>query len=495
MALTEYDIQHITQKAIKGSILSDYLAKHPLKDYQSMHFEFPDEDIMLIRDCNIPDSEEGPEFGSRWTLVFDGASNTHDNGIGAIINSPTNFHLLFTTRLCFECTNNMVEYESYIFGIEDTIDLRIKILEVYGDSTLVISQIKGDRETRDHKLILYKDHVLKLVPYFDKITFHHIPREENQLADALATFASMFKVKWKNEVSSFHLNYLDEPAYCLAAEDEVDGYRWYYDIMRLLECQEYPKDTSITDKKYLRKLSSKFFLSGRVLYKRNYDSVLLRCVNKQEENQIIMEIHEGSFGTHVSGHTMVNKILRVDYYWMTMEFDCHCHIQTCHKCQIYADKIHLPPMPLNVLSSSWPVAMQVRTSTRATPFSLVYGMDAVFPVEVEIPSLRILTDVKLDETEWVEARFNQLKLIDEKCLTTICHDQIYQKRIKREHDKKFFPRSLEVRYLILKKIMPTHIDPRGKWTPNYEGPYVVRKVFFERALILATVDGETFHLL
>lgn len=104
----------------------------------------------------------------------------------------------------------------------------------------------------------------------------------------------MFKVKWKNEAQSFHHNYLDNPAYCLAAKDEADGYPWYYDIMRFLECQEYPKDASITDKKYLQQLSSKFFLSGGVLYKRNHDSVLLRRVNKQEANQIITEIHEGS---------------------------------------------------------------------------------------------------------------------------------------------------------------------------------------------------------
>ena len=42
-----------------------------------------------------------------------------------------------------------------------------------------------------------------------------------------------------------------------------------------------------------------------------------------------------------------------------------------------------------------------RTSTRATPFSLVYGMEAVLPIEVEIPSLRVLMEAKLEEAEWV----------------------------------------------------------------------------------------------
>ena len=41
----------------------------------------------------------------------------------------------------------------------------------------------------------------------------------------------------------------------------------------------------------------------------------------------------------------------------------------------------------------------VRTSTRTTLYSLVYGMKAVMPLEVEIPSLRVLMDSKLEEFE------------------------------------------------------------------------------------------------
>lgn len=188
-----------------------------------MRFDFPDEDIMFVRDWGVLEPERGPEPGSRWMVVFDGASNAQGNEIGAIITSPTGFHLPFTTRLCFDCTNNMAEYEACIFGLEATIDLKIKILEVYGDSALVISQIRGDWEVRDPKLIPYKEHVSKLILYFDEVTFHHIPRAENQLADALATLASMFKVKWKNEAPSFQLDYLDEPAYCLAAKEESNA--------------------------------------------------------------------------------------------------------------------------------------------------------------------------------------------------------------------------------------------------------------------------------
>ncbi|XP_050916554.1 uncharacterized protein LOC127131682 [Lathyrus oleraceus] len=209
--------------------------------------------------------EEGPEPGSQWTLVFDGASNARGHGICVVITSPTGFHLPFTTRLCFDCTNNMAKYEACIYGLEAEIDLRIKILEAYGDSALVISQVKGDWETRDNKLIPYKEHIRKRVPYFDEISFHHISREENQLAVALATLASMFKVKWKNEPSSIHIDHLDEPAHCLAIEADPDDKPWFYDINTFMEKRQYLDGISITDKKALRRLSSKFFLNGDVL--------------------------------------------------------------------------------------------------------------------------------------------------------------------------------------------------------------------------------------
>ena len=54
---------------------------------------------------------------------------------------------------------------------------------------------------------------------------------------------------------------------------------------------------------------------------------------------------------------MSKNILIVGYYWSTMETDCHHHSRTCHKCQIYADKVHVPPVPLNVLIAPWSFAM------------------------------------------------------------------------------------------------------------------------------------------
>ena len=96
-------------------------------------------------------------------MYFNGASNALGNGIGAVIISPEGCHTPFTDRLCFNCTKNMAEYEACTMGLKAAIDLRIKFLNVFGDSTLVISYIKGKWDTKHPNLIPYKEHVLTLL--------------------------------------------------------------------------------------------------------------------------------------------------------------------------------------------------------------------------------------------------------------------------------------------------------------------------------------------
>ena len=108
----------------------------------------------------------------------------------------------------------------------------------------------------------------------------------------------------------------------------------------------------------------------------------------------------------------------------------------------------------------------VRTSIGVTPYSLVYGMKVVLPIEVEIPSLRVLREVELEEVKWVQARYEQLILIEEKRMKAICHGQLYQKRMMRAHDKRIRPRYFQEKELVLKRIPQNRQDPRGKWSPN-----------------------------
>jgi len=67
----------------------------------------------------------------------------------------------------------------------------------------------------------------------------------------------------------------------------------------------------------------------------------------------------------------------------------------------------------------------VRTSTGATSFSLVFGMEVVLLFEVEIPSLRILAELGLEEAKWAQAHFDQLNLFEGKRLAVISHGRLY----------------------------------------------------------------------
>ena len=89
----------------------------------------------------------------------------------------------------------------------------------------------------------------------------------------------------------------------------------------------------------------------------------------------------------------------------------------------------------------WAYRTSVRTTTGATPYSLVYSMEAVLPVEVGIPSLRILRKVELEEAEWIEDHCIQLNLIDEHRLQAMHHAWCYQKQMARAYQKKVRPRN------------------------------------------------------
>ena len=199
-------------------------------------------------------------------MYFDGASNALGNGVGAVIISPEGCHTPFTARLYFNCTNNMAEYEACILGLRAAIDLRIKFVSVFRDSSLVISQIKAEWDMKHPNIIPYKEYVLTLLPHFEEITFENFPREENQLADALATMSSMFKVRWDNEAPQITIDRLDEPAHCYDIEtEEVADKPWFHEVKRYLEDQEYPEGASVNDKKFLRRFTMKFFISNGIL--------------------------------------------------------------------------------------------------------------------------------------------------------------------------------------------------------------------------------------
>lgn len=108
----------------------------------------------------------------------------------------------------------------------------------------------------------------------------------------------------------------------------------------------------------------------------------------------------------------------------------------------------------------------IQTSTGATPYSLVYGMEAVLPIEVEIPSLKTLLEANMSEDDWIQARHDQLAMIEEKRTNVVYHGQLYQKKNSRAYNKKVWPRTFNENDLVLKKIFSIQDEAKGKFAPN-----------------------------
>ena len=137
----------------------------------------------------------------------------------------------------------------------------------------------------------------------------------------------------------------------------------------------------------------------------------------------------------------------------------------------------------------WEYRTTAKTSTGVTPYSFVYGCEAVLPVEVEISSLRVLLESKIPEYQWVESRLAQLTFLDEKRIKAMYHSQLYQKRIARAYNKKIKLGKIKEGDLVLKLTKPIMTDPRGKFKPNWEGPYLVKKLFSKGTVTLSDLEG------
>nr|CAN64944.1 hypothetical protein VITISV_001941 [Vitis vinifera] len=83
----------------------------------------------------------------------------------------------------------------------------------------------------------------------------------------------------------------------------------------------------------------------------------------------------------------------------------------------------------------WAYQTSFRISTRTIPYSLVYGMKVVLPVEIEMGSLRVALEQQIPEAVWAQARLDQLNLLDERRLRAVNHVCAYQRKMARTFKK------------------------------------------------------------
>nr|CAN63241.1 hypothetical protein VITISV_001719 [Vitis vinifera] len=391
--LTKFNIQYVSQKSIKGSIVADHLASLPTSEDRPVDDDFLDEEFIAMTSL------------SGWRMYFDGATNQSGYGI--------------------------VEYEACILGLEIVLELGIRQIE-----------IQGDWKTRDVKLRSYHAYLELLVARFDDLRYVHLPRLQNQFANTLATLASSMDIPIDVVVHPLLIELRSAPAYCCLIGE-----------IEFLRSGTYPKVAIVKDQRALRQLATRFMICGDTLYRQSADVWGIDIIGKispkySNGHEFILVaidyltkwVEAASYARLTS--TKVASFIRSSAYRPhtngIVEI-ANKNIKRILRKLVETSRDWLKKLPFAL----WAYCTSFCISTGTTPYFLVYGMEAILPVKTEMDSLRVVLEQWISEIEWARARFDQLNLLDERRLRAADHVQAYQRKMARAFRKRVKLRPLQ----------------------------------------------------
>ncbi|KAJ9552535.1 hypothetical protein OSB04_016580, partial [Centaurea solstitialis] len=377
-----------------------------------------------------------------------------------------------------------------------------------------------NNEAKDSKMMSYLKDVKDRIARFEHFLIEQIPRDLNMQADALANLGSAFHDPSMKNIPILHLT---TPT--IEAKDEVqmneEIYNWscYYrslDVWNYLKHDQLPEDR--IEARKTRSKASRYTIFEDQLYRRSTTGLLLRCAtNKAQINQILQEMHDGECGNHSGGRSLANRISRQGYYWSTLREDAMRYVQRCDACQKHSGIKLVTSTPRypqsNGLAESsnkviinsirkrlkgakgkwveelpsvlWANRTTPRASTGQTPYSLVYGCEAVLPIEAQMPIARNRT---FDQNAInLSYDLDALEELREKALRTMAA----QKGIVERHfNKKVKAKIFQVGDYVLRHVFQNTQEPNaGKLSTKSEGPYVISKIIGNGAYKLTTTEG------
>jgi len=142
----------------------------------------------------------------------------------------------------------------------------------------------------------------------------------------------------------------------------------------------------------------------------------------------------------------------------------------------------------------WAYRTTWRNTTGFSPYELVFGKNAIFPVEFEIKTLRTTLAVNLNLTDAQTARLQQLQELDEKRLDAIHQTTMIQQQKIRWHDKTIKQKQFQKGNWAL--LYDSRFENfQGKLRTRWLGPYEVDVVFPNGTVRLLTIDDSRTPLL
>uniref|UniRef100_A0A2N9HQ18 Uncharacterized protein n=1 Tax=Fagus sylvatica TaxID=28930 RepID=A0A2N9HQ18_FAGSY len=514
--LGAYDINYRPRTSIKGQVLADFIAE----------FTPAEMGPMWVNHVSSIQHIEG------WKLYIDGASNSRGSGLGVVLTAPQGQMMELAIRLGFPASNNVAEYEALLHGLRCAITLQADPLTVYCDSQLVVNQISGDYAAKDEKMKIYLIEAKKLLEKFKHVQVEHIGRDLNGHTDALAGLASAVAPELRRMISvgvqslpSVDGNAINEDDILPADRKEADrirriALRIYYGRSMKAYVEDTPVDGSLAHRAigqgywwpYMQKDAAQYFGPlPRAPGNRQWLIVATDYFTKWVEAEPLVHITDADSKRFVWKNIItrfgIPRVLVSDngsqftsgpFREFCEQYDIRNHFSTpaypqtngqaesSNKTLLDGIKKRLEKakgrwveeLP-NIL---WTYRTTPRCSTGETPFSLTYGVEAVIPLEIGLPTICTeYYDPVTNETSLA----TDLDFAEERRDSALIHLAAYQNGLRRIYEKRINPRELAVGDLVLRKVMGAKQDPtHGKLGPNWEGPYKIASVAGTGAFML-----------
>ncbi|XP_070679268.1 uncharacterized protein [Malus domestica] len=126
----------------------------------------------------------------------------------------------------------------------------------------------------------------------------------------------------------------------------------------------------------------------------------------------------------------------------------------------------------------WAYRTSKRAGTGTTPYALTFGQDAVLPMEINVSSVRIQNQFGLHNEEYIEAMCQGIEDLDIGRIEALNQIQEGKKAVARAYNKKVKIKSFKEEDLVWKTVFPLRAQLRGfgKWSPTWEGPFMISRV-------------------
>ena len=209
----------------------------------------------------------------------------------------------------------------------------------------------------------------RLIKKFSEAHFVQVPREENMEADTLAKEASV------NELMDEFDEIQYMPSINLPKVQQIGGNEnWMTPIVGYLKEGKLPQGRDEARK--LRIKSTRYVLMDEMLYNRGFSQPYLRCLAPDEANYVLREVHEETCGNHSGARSLTHKVVRVGYYWPTIQADAKAYVKVCDQCQQFSNVPRQPSEYLTPMMAPWPFAQ--------------WGLDILGPFPIRTRQMKFL---------------------------------------------------------------------------------------------------------